>query len=490
MLYPILNAAICLLTLGLVAWRLRQGYKGLFTWLIVAFLFTNVLGLCFVTRESNTSDLFGADIYSRDPSLFVTQCMATWLFLGILMVLYLGSSMSKGNARRKLQDGPEVDFPTRHPLETPHESLGRSLAEARQRNENAPVAASRKLSKNTRRLARQGRGMGNALVIVGIVIWSKFMLIGPGLSIARATNFMAFNFEEAVASRFEAFDVIEPGQGFMIATIAAFVIIPLGVAASNLTATRLTRTSTAVVTLLGFTASMLMAFTMRQKAPVLLTGFTYASVFYMGGFRETQWFRKGLMRKSVFIIIGGILSLAIFYSINEGGHLMESIRKAITRLLLIPVVANGFRFYLFPECVSFGGVFCAFGIEGVGTASGGTLNPYEIAEMVCNSPFCANACCMAVGWTGLGYAGVAVVAVVIGAVSIWADRALGFVEDRVRYCAYVLSIPSIIEMNSCSFRDYIGFGGGIICVALYVMLRREPRRASGSSAKTWLAPSL
>jgi hypothetical protein len=107
------------------------------------------------------------------------------------------------------------------------------------------------------------------------------------------------------------------------------------------------------------------------------------------------------------------------------------------------------------------------------------ISIYDVAQAITGTRSSTNASFIAVAWSGAGYSGVFLASVILVFLLIFVDIELNRLEYKDYLEILVLSLYSLIGLNSGSIMDYISKGGIIIPLVVtfvFTLAKTKPRR--------------
>ena len=435
-LVSVAHLFICLVVIY-NAWLLfRSNRHTLFPFVLIAFVLTDSIGLViapYLPLENIkylTNPVFL--INDGDLNLYLKQVSAHWIFLiiSLLMILF-EMSMSKK---------PKISNTYR---------------------------------KSTIRM------FGVLFFLVGLAAYIKYFFIGPGLQILLTTRLFFSSTAESVASRMLARRMIQYGQGAYASSLAAAIIFPV----SALFFVRSLNKGKWLSFILCAFLSFMYAYQTRQKGPLLFWFLTYFLLFVLErqNISLTEYkniFKSKFVKLSLFV---GLVGAIVFYVINFGQSLASAIEAALVRILIIPGAVENYYFAVFPQIYNYRGIFRIFNMPLGFLPVNNGISIYDVARAITGTGSSTNASFIAVAWSGAGYLGVFLVSVILVFIFVFVDKELDRLEYRDYLAILVLSLYSLIGLNSGSIMDYINKGGIIIPLIVtfvFTLAKTKPRRSN------------
>lgn len=434
-LFAVLNLVVCLIG-GIVAVRaLRSERLMLLPVYLLVYIVTNGLGISFAFLPQ-LNQLIWRSMYDTmvQPKDYVGLCLSTWIFVGASVALI-----------RRLQNKT-----------SPNRSAFREIP--------SDVAL-----------------MLSLLVLaVGLGLYAKFMILGPGYSMAKQISFLHYSMEAEYQFRKELEAQIQQGQGLMMANLSSFCLFPLAWFFAVLS--RNTRLAVLVIGGICFTLSLLFTFALRQKAPVLLMTLLYLLTY-------VYYARRSLLKAVIarftdirLLATGSLLffvGLSFFYQITQGEDLQESIVHALYRVFVIPVASNQAWFVVFPDMLPFRGAIGVFDTIFWDPAKG-PVGVHDVSELITGYQFSLNASFLAVAWSAAGYPGIVIICAVFCGIAYFQDLASSKLDPSLLYPVVLISLPSLLALTSTSFFDFVMKGGFLTSLAIviaYAGFGKEARQA-------------
>jgi hypothetical protein len=409
-----INLVVCFLGIGVGLWAIRSGKPMLLPIYLVVYIITNGIGMSFAFIPAFNQlvwrSMYETMVTDQD---YLALCLATWIFIAIASVLIL-------------QTVKRIRYSFSLPLELPSD-----------------VAIS----------------LSILLLGVSIALYSKFMLFGPGLDLVRNTSYFHYSTDAAYQYRGELDATVTQGQGLLMATVASFCLFPL--AAFFAIVSRRAQGVTLAVGGISSVCSFAFAFSLRQKAPVILMLLLYSLTylhFFRGALLKAIISRLSDRRMILLGVVGFLSMLTVFYQITEGETVAEGLIHTVYRIFIIPVASNQAWFTVFPEVFPFRGMI---GI--IDTiffdASRGAVGVPEIAEVISGYEFSLNAAMLAVAWSAGGYLGVILISAIFCVTATAIDRGMAKLSPALLFPIVIISLPSLLSLTSTSFFDFLVKGG-------------------------------
>jgi len=320
--------------------------------------------------------------------------------------------------------------------------------------------------------------IGKILVITaflaGLAFYFKYFLFGPGLALLFNARLFYSSPEEAVTARSLAWSQVKTGQGSFGASIASYSIFPFLVALVALLMKEKSRTAFILSWGIFFLLSAAYAIQTYQKAPLAYVALMYGTIFALGirpnefTMFETNRKKQKTQKKSIisFVVAGIILGVGL-YAVNFGLSLADSFVSLFGRLLLIPATTESYWFLVYPEMHDFLGIWYAFNtnMEIIRTT----------AYLATGDVFSANASFVAIGWSGIGFVGVLLSGVVVGAYLILVELLAQKSPPQIRRAAMLTWLPPLFFLISGTIFDF-AFKGGIVALLLLLSVSAKKER--------------
>ncbi|MBB6097851.1 hypothetical protein HNR42_001274 [Deinobacterium chartae] len=423
-LISVTQLLLCAAVLALAVWVLRSGRPSLLAFTLAGFVVIDSVGVAIAPYLplSDIQYLNGPAflINERNPDLYLRQVMAHWVLLTV------------GTA-------------------------GLLLEAQYRRSQTMWVAPS----------SRQLVMWAGLLIVVGLVAYARYFLMGPGLEILLGSRLSFSSTMEAVAHRTEVRYSVETGQGAYLAALAGKVLFP--VAAALLAVGRVRFRGW--IWLMCFVLSAAYAFHTREKSPLLAVFITYAALLLWERVGRLDWRRinfRAMARILLPTLLLFFLGGTAFYTVNFGLPFDVAMQSIVARTLAIPGATETNFFAVFPEKYDFRGIENIFRIGLLGYG-GQDVSIYEVAVAATGDGFATNASLLAVSWSGAGYLGVTIIALLLVGSLALIDRVLVRLDYRVFLLSAILSVSAFIGLTSGSILDYIGWGG-LVSPALLLFL--------------------
>lgn len=178
------------------------------------------------------------------------------------------------------------------------------------------------------------------------------------------------------------------------------------------------------------------------------------------------------------IFLGIIASGGFLFSVISGGDFWEGVGLLLDRIFIVPAGTSSYYYYLFPRAYPYRGLLQAFQMYGI-VPNGGDIGFYDVAEAMTGLRYGANACFLAIGFSGAGLLGVLLVSVVYCILASSADRLLNNVEPRLRFIGILINFYGILSLISNPlYGSIVSFGFGISTFILYLIINRRKRNHS------------
>lgn len=295
------------------------------------------------------------------------------------------------------------------------------------------------------------------MFIISIIAYARYFIFGPGLDILLSSRLSFGSTSEAIASRVEIRYFIENGQGAYLASVASKVLLPIVAGIATLFRLPFYR----ITWFTCFVFSAVYAFQTREKSPLIASVVMYTALYLWGRMRPSGLSQMKSANQAWILIpvafvffIGG----AGFYAINFGLSWQTALQGIFARTLAIPGATETNFFAVFPDIYDFRGISNIFKIPLLGFGLN-DISIYEVAIAATGDGFSTNSSMIAVGWSGAGYLGVAIVSVIISSLLAIADYFLLQMQASVTLLAVILSIPAFVGLTSGSITDYLSWGG-------------------------------
>lgn len=414
----LINIPICLLVLVRCARSMVNGLNGLLPILLAIFVGTNCIGLSVIKVILVNGALKTGNVdLPFDSAYFVWQCLAHWVFLltGALVLRFGYSS-------------PEIAVGT--------------------------VSLT---------LQRRFLGIAGLSFFGGVVFYLPYMFFGPGFELLQGSQLFYADFDEASDHRREMMRSLVAGQGYFRAQIAANGLFPL--TAFFVLWSSANRWLGLSVSGCCFAMSLGFALCLRQKAPLVVTCLCYLGLVLFSGeagaigrTRLVEGARKYwvLLAGAAMLILGGL------YWAMEGGDVQDAGEKVLLRNFVTPAAASHMWFYVFPERFEYRGLLESLHIVPA-SVSKDSITIEDVALRATGAEFMANASLIAIGWSGYGMAGVALVACCFYGVLVMLDMTVRKMPVKSQMGIIALSLSSILQLTSGSFSDFI-VGGSLLAV--------------------------
>lgn len=312
-----------------------------------------------------------------------------------------------------------------------------------------------------------------AVFIISMLGYVRFFVHGSGMQLLASTKLIYSSPSEAVYARVQKKYAVQQGQGQYLASLASNIGFPL----VALFALQRQKVSGSITTVLCALLSLSFAVTTRQKAPVVGTILTYCFLAILHRWSSG----KGVARKTVGLAIAivflGLTAGAIAYTVNFGLPFSESLRSTVIRLFLVPARSETNFFAVFPEAYQFRGIekICAIDL---GHWYSTDVTIYDVAIASTGDRYSANASFLAVAWSGLGYLGVGLAALILVSLMVVIDFRFRHVDRRTYLGGVALSLTSILTLVSGGLSNFVGSGGFLIPIAILIAYRPAGRRKS------------
>lgn len=438
----LINIPICLGVLFYCVNAMKAGVNGLLPGFLAVYVLTNCLGLSVIKEVLTSGSLRTGNIdFPFDSAYFIWQCFAHWMFLlaglFVLLVVY--------------QTANVVPIP-----ESP--GLRRSFL----------VCAALTMA-------------------CGIAFYLPYMFFGPGFELLQGAQIFHSDFDEASEYRREMMNSLVAGQGYLRAQIAANGLLPLTV--FFVLNSSVSRTIGFSVTGICFSMSFCYALCLRQKAPLVICVLCYLGLFLASRLSADRR-HSGVLRRAkqygIALAFAAVFGLGGLYWATEGDDAIGAAEKAVLRNCVTPAAASHMWFYVFPERFGYRGFLESLHIVPA-SVSKDSITIEDVAVRATGAEFMANASLIAIGWSGYGMAGVALVTCCFYGVLVMLDMVVRRMPVKSQMGIVALSVSSILQLTSGSFSDFI-VGGSLLavvavcCVYKFSELSDNPHASrSGSS---------
>lgn len=316
--------------------------------------------------------------------------------------------------------------------------------------------------------ARLIRG-ATLLTVIGSLAYIRYFAFGPGFERLISTRLIFDSVTAAVAHRMEAY--ASNGEGAYMAQLAANVAFPL--AAMGFALAR--RTSPIVM----FAAlSLAYGYQTRQKAPLIAPLVTYTLIYI--GSREKKKKKKLPLAKLSAVGAAIFGALIFLYTANFGLSVTQAVASNLIRGLLIPAATETNFFSTFPDTFGHRGLWRSLYIR-MDNAAEDDVSVYQVAKSATGIEFSSNASFLAVGWSGLGYAGVLIVSLIVVGLLYSIDRMYTMNLPPIDHGTFIMLAglclaPAALGLTSNGVADFLTNGGFINPLIAYWLLRRDSVR--------------
>jgi|GEM_PF-6709021 len=316
--------------------------------------------------------------------------------------------------------------------------------------------------------------VGGFVFLIGVALWLKYMLFGSGLNIALSTKYGFFDFSQSAASRAEAKEILQAGQGYFRALIASYSIFPLSVAMIRLFGR--CKVFFFFTWTTGTILSLLFAVSTRQKAPPMIVIVCFIAILAVSekqNARIKDIVRKRRRKRIVIGIVVVFLLSSFFYYVTQGESFVISMQKVILRIFVTPAATAHLWYIAFPARFPFQGISNVFLIRSPTANDGSAITIQDIAFETTGSVFSANASFLAMGWSGLGYIGIFLGIIAFLSFLRIMDRATCRLNGLPMKLIFCLMIPGFPPLMSSSLMDmvFIGTIPAILFFALSLRVR-------------------
>jgi hypothetical protein len=302
-----------------------------------------------------------------------------------------------------------------------------------------------------------------AMVLLGCYFYHRYFILGPGFDLLRAAAISHPDPTHAVTARSLAALQVDVRQGAFGAATAAYLVWPLLAGLSSLF---LRLPGFMLVWAVTFLLSLAYALQTYQKAPILAAILSFSGIAYLrwaAKLEAAQRETHGRLLVGILMVsgIGGVL----LYSVNFGLTPSDSIRSFVGRIFLVPANTEALWFQVYPDTLQFLGLPLTF-----------TTNMEVIrrtAYYATGDVFSANASFIAVGWSGLGYVGIATNAALVAGYFACLTVFWQRWQRNLRALSLLLLAPSIFFLVSGAFTDFV-FKGGLIPILMAVAVQQRP----------------
>jgi hypothetical protein len=311
-----------------------------------------------------------------------------------------------------------------------------------------------------------------ALGLFALFAYTRYFAFGPGLELLVTTDLMYLSAEDAVTARTMAKESFY-GQGAYLASVAAYIVLPTLFAAYALQSKHTSSSYMLALSLMTCT-SLAYALQTRQKAPIVIVFLTYALIHIAAQRHVRVRSTRNLIFTRVLPVTGAgfLLSTCLYVFVFNMG-IIDSLYATIVRSMFVPSAMEANYFYVFPELLDYRGVMASFVIRIFYPAGEPGVSIYDVALVATGNQYTANASFLAIGWSGAGYAGVFLVAIVLCLALKTVDQLMRTESTSVRGCVFALSLPPLLTLNSASLLDFFGSGGIVSSLLLLLCTSRD-----------------
>ena len=144
----------------------------------------------------------------------------------------------------------------------------------------------------------------------------------------------------------------------------------------------------------------------------------------------------------------------------------------VARICYIPAATSDYYYQLFPEPLPFRGITNAFSMRNAQTTGAIDVSFEDVAQLVTNARFSANAGFLAIGYTGAGYIGAALVAGVTAILLLYIDQCMAGFGNRYKILVILASTYGAMALVNTPLFTAISFSGfGINSILLVWIFR-------------------
>ena len=271
--------------------------------------------------------------------------------------------------------------------------------------------------------------------------------------------------------------VYDAGRGQWVSYMAMFLFSPLALVLLS-SAYLIRRAHLPAVLALSLVVVMpFVQIIHGQRSPlVVFAGLVVLCFIYA---RRGHRLQQILLSKKLYGYAFAVTALALFlgagiYTITDKMEPLEAITMLFNRVFVVPAVTPNFIYELFPEQFDFRGFRgCFFMHDRHAITSDVTYGDLAIALQGVSSN--VNSCAVAVGYSGLGYFGAALVSIVIVGMALALDILLLHEPPILRIAALLISLNSIQVLASEGLQSAVFSQGYIICAIIMIVCFRLSR---------------
>jgi len=223
-----------------------------------------------------------------------------------------------------------------------------------------------------------------------------------------------------------------------------------------------------------------------QRSPlVIFVGLVVLSLMYA---RRGHQVQRILLSKKLYAYGFAIVALALFlgasvYVISDNMGAIEALTMFFNRVFVVPAVTPNFIYELIPEQFDFRGLYeCFFMKDRHAVTSDVTYGDLSMALQGVSSN--VNSCAVAVGYSGLGYFGAAMVSVAMVGISCILDFILVRKPTILRIAALIISFDGIQVLTSESLEGAVFSRGYGICALIVLACFHFSRRQQTANVNT------
>jgi len=181
--------------------------------------------------------------------------------------------------------------------------------------------------------------------------------------------------------------------------------------------------------------------------------------------------------KLVALGVSVFFAIALLYAVNFGLSFQDAVTSNVIRTMLVPSASETNFFVAFPGAFNYRGLSNSLDIR-MNDAAEDDVSVYQVATVATGVEYSANASFLAVGWSGMGYAGVLLASVVVVGLLHVIDRMYASGLPPMDHETFIMLVglclvPAALGLTSGGVAAFLTDGGFINPIIAYWLLRRD-----------------
>lgn len=311
-------------------------------------------------------------------------------------------------------------------------------------------------------------GIGVLIILCGTSLALYFLVYHRNIFFVGKTFIDALQGVEYYSSRRTvAEDLLGRGVGYFAASTAWAVVLPAGVFLTVAASKRGARGLVMWTYPLCIVLMMLIALAMGHRGPLLWTLLLGGGVaLVIADARVSRTFAlKGILLGFGLLL----LALGIVYMVTDRVGLLEGIYLGAQRIIVVPALTQFYLYDLFPDGMSFRGFSGVWHIPGDEVQDSGDVTLGDIAVLYHEQRFTPNSNFIAVGYSGMGFAGVFISSATVVIGNLLLDLRMSRWPSRLRILCCLCSGYGVISIGNTSIGASLISWGWFVVPAICVM---------------------